>query len=61
MMGFKKSECITRVTFAANCYEPGQKIRLKIECDNTKCSHAVKSFKVKLQRKWVGFTDDLSY
>ena len=61
MLGFGKSVSQTKVTFARNVYEPGSTIKIKIECDNSQCSCEVKAFKIKLQRKWVGFAGTTQY
>lgn len=61
MLGFGSSQSQTKVTFARNVYEPGDTIKLRIDCDNSQCSAKVKSFKIKLQRKWVGFAQDSQY
>lgn len=47
----------TKVNFSKNMFYPGETLKINIDCDNTKCARNVKSFKIKLQRKWVGFTD----
>ena len=39
------------VTFEKNVYYPGEKIAVIINCDNSKCSHSVKNFKIKLYRR----------
>lgn len=50
-MGFGGAICITEVAFDRNQYYPGDECRVKIMCDNSKCSVGVKSFKLKLKRK----------
>lgn len=50
-MGFGSSVCTTTVTFDRFHYYPGEKCTIRINCDNSKCSTAVKSFKLKLKRK----------
>ena len=51
LMGFGGSTCITEVIFDRNQYYVGDKCSVKIVCDNSKCSTAIKSFKIKLKRK----------
>lgn len=51
LMGFGGAICITEVAFDRNQYYPGDECRVKIMCDNSKCSVGVKSFKLKLKRK----------
>jgi sporulation-control protein spo0M len=34
-------------------YYPGENLKLKIDIDNRKCSKDVKSYKVKLWRRWT--------
>lgn len=58
-MGIGSTESTTKVSFAKNVYEPGDTVKIHIECDNSKCSSKVKSFKIKLQRKWVGFVNEV--
>ena len=43
--------CITRIKFERNIYLPGELIAINVDCDNTKCSSAVRSIKLKLKRK----------
>lgn len=54
-MGFGASETRTVVVFESNVVNAGSNFQLTVKCDNSKCSSRVKSFKIKLQRKWVGF------
>lgn len=51
LMGFGSSLAQTTVNFSQFSYYPGDKCTVKIICDNSKCSTAVKSFKLKLKRK----------
>merc|ERR1719464_699820 len=39
------------VTFHKNTFYPGEKIAVKIACDNSKCKSSVKSYKMKLFRQ----------
>jgi len=51
LMGLGGDPVITYVVFERNQYYPGDKVNVKIICDNTKCGTAVKSFKLKFKRK----------
>ena len=42
----------TVVKLDKNIYYPGDKVCVKFECDNSKCSKAVRAFKLKLKRKF---------
>ena len=50
-MGLGGDPCITTVIFERNQYYGGDKVNVRIICDNSKCSTAVKSFKLKFKRK----------
>ena len=56
---FGKSECETTVYFEKTQYCPGEKVKFTLECDNSQCKSGVKNFKIKLQRKWIGFVDEV--
>ena len=45
------SRSVTLVSFNQQQFYPGDKCEVKLICDNTQCSTAVKSFKIKLKRK----------
>ena len=49
-LGVGKSESITKITLEKDQFYPDEDIVVKLNCDNTKCSKAVKNMKVKLQR-----------
>ena len=51
MMGLGGDIVNTDVTFERNQYYGGDKVTVKVVCDNSKCSTAVKSFKLKFKRK----------
>ena len=51
VFGLGGSQSITNVVFDKQQYYPGEKVEVKLDCDNSKCSSAVKSFKIKLKRK----------
>ena len=51
-MGFGNSICTTEITFDKNQYAPGEVAKVKILCDNSKCSKPVQSFKFKLKKKF---------
>lgn len=51
LMGLGGDPCLTSVTFERNQYYGGDKVTVRIDCDNSKCSTAVKSFKLKFKRK----------
>jgi|694.fasta_scaffold62407_1 uncharacterized protein YfaS (alpha-2-macroglobulin family) len=40
-MGFGNSICTTEITFDKNQYAPGEVAKVKILCDNSKCSKPV--------------------
>jgi hypothetical protein len=50
-MGIGGSRSVTQVIFNQQQYYPGEKCFVKILCDNSNCSSAVKSFKIKFKRK----------
>ena len=50
-MGLGGSTSITDVFFDKNQYYAGDTCKVKLVCDNTNCSAAIKSFKIKLKRK----------
>lgn len=37
--------------FERNQYQVGERVNVKVLCDNSQCGTAVKSFKIKLKRK----------
>ena len=45
-----KKESISRVTLDKDQFFPGETINVRIQCDNSKCSKAIKGFKSKIQR-----------
>jgi sporulation-control protein spo0M len=53
-MGFGSTECKTTVYLKQNEYFSGETIQVRVECDNSKCDKAIKSFKLKLNRKYRG-------
>jgi len=59
VMGFGKSECETTAYFEKVQYSAGEKVKFTLECDNSQCKVGVKSFKIKLQRKWIGFVGEV--
>ena len=56
-MGMGKSESHTEFTFEKNEFFPGEDAKVKVECDNSKCSKAVKSFKFKVHRAYKSFSN----
>ena len=52
LFGIAKTRAITQIIFENNEYYVGDKIRVKIICDNSKCSNKVKEFKLKLYRRF---------
>ena len=48
MMGLGKTRCETTIYFEKNKYAPGDNIKFTLECDNSHCKYAVKSFKIKI-------------
>lgn len=51
LMGLGASQCLTDVIFDRNQYYTGETCNVRIICDNSTSSVAVKSFKIKLKRK----------
>ena len=49
-LGIGKKESTSRITLDKDQFFPGETIYVKIQCDNSKCSKAVKGFKSKIQR-----------
>ena len=47
---FGSSESTMEVRFTKNVYYPGEMVDIYIDCDNTKCSNDVRSYKFKLHR-----------
>ena len=52
LFGIAKTRAITQIIFENNEYYVGDKIHVKIICDNSKCSNKVKEFKLKLHRRF---------
>ncbi len=57
LLGFKPSTSSTIVEINKNIFYPGEHIKIRIDCDNTNSSNAVKSFKFKLHRKCMGIVN----
>ena len=57
-MGIASDQVVTRIYFDKNIYQPGETIKVAIECDNSKCSKPITSFKLKLKRKFFIFEND---
>jgi hypothetical protein len=55
-MGMGKSESHTDFVFEKNEFFPGEQAKVKIICDNSKCSKAVKSFKFKIHREYKAYS-----
>jgi len=51
-----KSESTTEFTFEKNEFFPGEKANVRVVCDNSGCSKAVKSFKFKVHRAYKAFS-----
>ena len=51
LLGIGGSRSVTQVVFNQQQYYPGDKCVVNLLCDNSNCSSAVKSFKIKLKRK----------
>ena len=47
-LGMGKKESISQITLDKDQFFPGETINVKILCDNSKCSKAVKEFKSKI-------------
>lgn len=52
MLGLGTQKSTTVITLDRNEFFQGDKVSVRIQCDNTKCDKAVKSFKFKLFRKY---------
>ena len=52
LFGIAKTRASTQIIFENNEYYVGEKIHVKIICDNSKCSNKVKEFKLKLHRRF---------
>lgn len=50
-MGLGGKPSITDIIFDRNQYYTGDKVNVKVVCDNSQCNTGVKSFKIKLKRK----------
>ena len=48
LFGSSESKC--EVKFVKNQYYPGEMVDIWLDCDNSKCGKAVKSYKFKLHR-----------
>ena len=48
---FGATESILEVRFNKNVYYPGDMIDIYVDCDNSKCNKAVRSYKFKLHRQ----------
>lgn len=53
-LGMGTTECISEIVFDRNEYYIGEKARVRIICDNSKCEKAVRGFKFKLHRRHTG-------
>lgn len=56
LFGVGKSQSSCDFIFEKNEFYAGEEARVRIICDNTKCGKAVKSFKFKISREFVGRT-----
>ena len=52
VFGLGAQKCTTTIHLEKNEFLAGEKVPVKIVCDNTKCDKAVKSFKFKLFRRY---------
>lgn len=48
--GLGKSESSSTITMEKDQILPGEYLKVRIDCDNSKCKNAVKGFKIKLLR-----------
>ena len=53
-LGVGKSRSLTEIFLERNEFYIGEKINIKIKCDNSKCHKAIKDFKLKLNRVHLG-------
>ena len=60
-MGMAVTESNSHITVEKDQFYPGEEIKVKIECDNTKCKRDVKFFKIKIQRKILALGYDGNY
>lgn len=51
--GFGQTSCVTEITFDRNEYYLGEDAKVHFACDNSRCSKAVRGFKMKLHRKYT--------
>lgn len=51
IVGLGSSEAKSVISLEKHRFAPGEKIKVMIDCDNTQCKKAVKSYKIKFQRK----------
>lgn len=49
--GLGSSEAKSAISLDKTRFQPGEKIKVLIDMDNTNCKKPVKSYKIKLQRK----------
>ena len=49
--GLGSSDAKSVISLEKTRFQPGEKIKVLIDMDNTNCKKAVKSYKIKLQRK----------
>lgn len=47
-IGMSKTESVSKITLEKDQLCPGEEIVVRVDCDNSKCSKAVKNFKLKL-------------
>jgi len=55
-MGMMADRSETTIYVDQNEYYLGEKAKVRVVCDNLKCSKSVKSFKLKISRKYIGLT-----
>ena len=61
MFGVGKSESSTDFVFEKEEFYAGEEARVRIVCDNSRCSKAIKSFKFKVYRHIAGKTGNKKY
>jgi len=53
VFGIGASKSISIITFPRNEFYPGDEIEVKINCDNSRCGKAIKTFKFKIYRQLI--------
>ena len=54
-IGIGRKPCTAQVTFDRDQYCPGEQVRVKLSCDNSRCKKDVEAFKIKLRWRIAGY------